>query len=260
MYLQDDADLTYLHQLVDDKVLPSTIPQRFFLDWDASPFLYTIAGTNSGSCLLFDIRVRNESFKELFTVGKNHPYLSVTESLHSYQKSVVNLYQHVFLTDYSVIVVDSRMANRPVQCGWSLLVVKSSNCFFCFKAIHSRHELLRAPQCFTQTKWNNQHCIFVNDEYNTNVVQYSSDMHRRSIQVCPCWELCPISNSRIYLTNNDTHQDKEVLLAKSIYFDVPIRDMAIPGTSTNRESFLLYQVDSHFLICRLFTKVVLFSG
>lgn len=135
---------------------------------------------------------------------------------------------------------------------------QSSDCVFFVKAIHSRHELLRAPQCFTQTKWNNQHCIFVNDEYNTNVVQYSSDIHRRLTQVCPCWELCPISNSRMYLTNNGTHQDKEVLLAKSIYFDVPIRDMAIPGASTDRESILLYQVDLCFLVCLLFTRIVLF--
>lgn len=80
----------------------------------------------------------------------------------------------------------------------------------------------------------------INDEFNTNVLQYGVDSHRRLIQIQPVWEVCPMSNSRIYLTNHETHQDKEILLAKSIYFDVPIRDMAIVP---NQNSFLLFQVE-----------------
>jgi len=101
--------------------------------------------------------------------------------------------------------------------------------------IHSHHELLRPPTSFTQIKSNNQHFIFINDEFNTNILEYSTDIHRRLIQINPSWELCPISNSRMYLTNNN----KELLFAKSIYFDVPIRDMAIVS---NSKSFLLFQV------------------
>ncbi len=109
------------------------------------------------------------------------------------------------------------------------------------KAIHSHHELLRPPTSFTQTQWNNQHCILINDEFNTNIIEYSTDTHRRLIQTSPSWELCPISNSRMYLINNSNPKDKELLLAKSIYFDVPVRDMAV---MSNPKSFLLFQVKS----------------
>ena len=82
--------------------------------------------------------------------------------------------------------------------------------------------------------------MLINDEFNTNVLQYGVDSHRRIVQIQPVWEVCPMSNSRIYLTNHETHQDKEILLARSIYFDVPIRDMAIVP---NQNSFLLFQVE-----------------
>jgi hypothetical protein len=97
-------------------------------------------------------------------------------------------------------------------------------------------------------KWNNQHLIFINDQFNTNVLEYTTDIHRRLIQTSPSWELCPISNSRMYLTNSNTHEDKELLLAKSIYFDVSIRDMAAMANPTNSKSFLLFQVNSNFHI------------
>ena len=116
------------------------------------------------------------------------------------------------------------------------------------KAIHSRHELLRPPTSFTQINWNSQHIIFINDEFNTNVLEYSTDIHRRLIQTNPSWELCPISNSRMYLINNNTHENKGLLFAKSIYFDVPIRDMAIVSNPNNSKSFLLFQVISIALI------------
>ncbi|CAF3306218.1 unnamed protein product, partial [Rotaria sp. Silwood2] len=108
-------------------------------------------------------------------------------------------------------------------------------------AIHSRHELLRPPTSFTQIKSNNQHFIFINDEYNTNVLEYNTDVHRRLIQMSPSWELCPISNSRMYLLNNNTHTNKQLLFAKSIYFDVPIRDMVTVPNPMNLKSFLLFQ-------------------
>ncbi|UJR31718.1 hypothetical protein I4U23_019198 [Adineta vaga] len=223
-YLFDDDTFTYLHQLTDEKLLSSDIPRRIYLDWDASPFLYTIADNHQGSCLLYDIRLRNESFKELFKIGSNHPYLDKTEIIRGYEKSCMNPYQHVFITDYSLIIIDSRMPNRS--------------------AIHSHHELLRPPTSFTQMSWNNQHLIFINDEFNTNVLEYSSDEHHRLIQTNPSWELCPISNSRVYLTNNDSYNRKELLLAQSIYFDVPIRDMAIVSNPVNSKSFLLFQLNS----------------
>jgi hypothetical protein len=104
--------------------------------------------------------------------------------------------------------------------------------------------LLRPPTSFTQINSNNQHYIFINDEFNTNILEYSTDIHRRLIQISPSWELCPISNSRMYLINNNTHKDKELLLAKSIYFDVPIRDIAAMSNPINSKSFLLFQVKS----------------
>jgi len=100
--------------------------------------------------------------------------------------------------------------------------------------------------------------IFINDEFNTNILEYSTDIHRRLIQITPSWELCPISNSRKYLINNNTHKDKELLLAKSIYFDVPIRDMAIVS---NSKTFLLFQVKSlfkHFVYFLIF-ELIIFS-
>ncbi len=112
------------------------------------------------------------------------------------------------------------------------------------KAIHSHHELLRPPTSFTQTKWNNEYLIFINDEFNTNVLEYSNDIHRRLIQTSPSWEFCPISNTRKYLINNNTYKNKELLLAQSIYFDVPVRDMAIMSNPLNSKSFLLFQVKS----------------
>jgi hypothetical protein len=84
--------------------------------------------------------------------------------------------------------------------------------------------------------------ILINDEFNTNILEYSTDKHRRLIQNYPSWEICPLSNSRMYLTNNNIHNDKDILLAKSIYFDVPIRDMATVSNSINSKSFLLFQV------------------
>ncbi|CAF4010483.1 unnamed protein product, partial [Rotaria sp. Silwood1] len=108
-------------------------------------------------------------------------------------------------------------------------------------AIHSYHELLRPPTSFTQIKSNNQHIIFINDEYNTNVLEYNTDIHRRLIQINPCWELCPISNSRMYLINNNKYKNKELLFAKSMYFDIPIRDMVAVSNSINSKSFLLFQ-------------------
>ena len=111
----DDDTLTFLHQLPDEKPLEFDVSRQIFLDWDASPFLYTIADNYRGSCCLFDIRVRNESFKELFIIGENHSYLAKTEIIRGYQKSIANSYQHIFVTDYAVIIVDSRMVNRPVR-------------------------------------------------------------------------------------------------------------------------------------------------
>lgn len=111
----DDDTLTFLHQLPDEKPIEFDVSRQIFLDWDASPFLYTIADNYRSSCCLFDIRVRNESFKELFIIGENHSYLAKTERIRGYQKSIANSYQHVFITDYAVIIVDSRMVNRPVR-------------------------------------------------------------------------------------------------------------------------------------------------
>jgi hypothetical protein len=114
-YLLDDNTFTYLHQQIDEKILSSNIPRHIYLDWDASPFLYTIADSHNGSCLLFDIRLHNESFKELFIIGNNHPYLSKTEIIRDYKTSLINSYQHIFITDYSLIIIDSRMPNRAVR-------------------------------------------------------------------------------------------------------------------------------------------------
>ena len=94
---------------------------------------------------------------------------------------------------------------------------------------------------FTQTKLDNQHYLFINDEYNTNILEYSTDQHRRLIQTRPSWETCPISNSRMYLLNKSKQNDRELLLAKSIYFDVPIRDIAI---QSNDAKFLYFQVET----------------
>ncbi len=112
----------------------------------------------------------------------------------------------------------------------------------------------------TQIHSNNQHSIFINDEFNTNVLEYTADQHRRLIQKSPSWEVCPISNSRMYLTNKNTHQAKEVLLAKSIYFDVPIRDMATVLNPINSKSFLLFQVKFERLRIRLTISSVLRSS
>jgi hypothetical protein len=121
VYLLDDDTFTYLHQQTDSKIHSLDIPRQIYLDWDASPFLYTIADNHNGSCLLFDIRLRNESFKELFIIGSNHPYLSKTEIIRGYQTSLINPYQHVFITDYSVIIIDSRMPNRSVRNRYKLI-------------------------------------------------------------------------------------------------------------------------------------------
>ena len=94
-------------------------------------------------------------------------------------------------------------------------------------------------------KWNDHYLIFINDEFNTNVLEYNTDIHRRLIQASPSWELCPISNSRMYLTNNNNHKDKELLFAKSVYFDVPIRDMAAVSNPINPKTLLLFQVISN---------------
>lgn len=123
--------------------------------------------------------------------------------------------------------------------------------------MHSRHELLRPPSSFTQIQSIDQHLIFINDEFNTNILQYSTDEHRRLIQTCPPWETCPISNTRMYLTNHNSYKDEEFLLAKSIYFDVPIRDTATIVNPNNLKSVLLFQVQFpcqlnvmiHLLIC-----------
>ncbi|CAF3687704.1 unnamed protein product [Rotaria sp. Silwood1] len=224
IYLLDDGIFTYLHQQIDEKIHSLDISREIYLDWDASPFLYTIADSHNGSCHLFDIRLHNESFKELFTISNNHSYLNKTEIIRGYETSVINSYQHIFITDYSLIIIDSRMPNRS--------------------AIHSYHELLRPPTSFTQIKSNNQHIIFINDEYNTNVLEYNTDIHRRLIQINPCWELCPISNSRMYLINNNKYKNKELLFAKSMYFDIPIRDMVAVSNSINSKSFLLFQLNS----------------
>lgn len=109
--------------------------------------------------------------------------------------------------------------------------------------IYTRHELLRPPKSFTQTKWKDQHCIFVNDEHNTNVIQYDSDEHRRLLQICPTWELCPISNTRTYLMYGSSYDQKHKLLARSIYFDVPIRDMAVISSNAASERLLLFHVN-----------------
>ncbi len=114
-YLLDDETLTYLHQQTEEKILATDIPRQTYLAWDASPFLYTLADSHTGSCLLFDIRLRNETFKELFLIGNNHPYLAKTEIIRGYERSVMNPYQHVFVTDYSVLIIDSRMPNRAVR-------------------------------------------------------------------------------------------------------------------------------------------------
>jgi hypothetical protein len=114
-YLLDDETFTYLHQQTDEKIISSDTPRQVYLDWDASPFLYTITDSHCGSCLLFDIRLRNESFKELFLIGNNHPYLAKTEIIRGYKASLVNSYQHVFITDYSLVIIDSRMPNRAVR-------------------------------------------------------------------------------------------------------------------------------------------------
>ncbi len=129
-YLLDDDTLTYLHQQTNEKILSSDIPRQIYLNWDASPFLYTIADSHNSSCLLYDIRLRNESFKELFLIGTNHPYLAKTEIIRGYQTSLINSYQHVFITDYSLIIIDSRMPNRPVKNRYKLM--KISFCVFVF--------------------------------------------------------------------------------------------------------------------------------
>lgn len=114
-YLLDDETFTYLHQQAADKIHSSDIHRQVYVDWDASPFLYTIADNHHGSCLLYDTRLRNESLKELFVIGDAHPYLAKTEIIRGYQKSLVNSYQHIFLTDYSLTIIDSRMPNRSVS-------------------------------------------------------------------------------------------------------------------------------------------------
>jgi DNA-binding sugar fermentation-stimulating protein len=115
IHLLDDGQINHLHQLSNDVVVNDDESRQIFLDWDASPFLYTIADTHRHSCLLFDLRIRNESFRELLIIGQNHPYLGRLETLRGYQASVFNLYQHVFVTDYSLIIIDSRMPNRAVS-------------------------------------------------------------------------------------------------------------------------------------------------
>lgn len=115
-YLLDDDTFTYFHQQTDEKIPSSdNLPRQIYLDWDASPFLYTIADSHHGSCLLFDIRLRNETFKELFLIGTNHPYLAKTELIRGYKASLINPYQHIFITDYSLVIIDSRMPNRAVR-------------------------------------------------------------------------------------------------------------------------------------------------
>ncbi|CAF1164897.1 unnamed protein product [Adineta ricciae] len=236
-YLFNDDTFTYLHQLTDEKLASSHIPRQIFLDWDASPFLYTIADNHQSSCILYDIRVRNESYKELFKMGTNHPYLGETEVIRGYKTSLVNPYQHVFTTDYSLVIIDSRMPNRS--------------------AIHSHHELLRPPTSFTQTQWNNQHLIMINDQFNTNILEYGTDEHRRLTQTSPSWEVCPISNTRIYSTSNASHTKKELLLAQSIYFDVPTRDLTVVPNTINPKSFLLFQLNSAGNIyVQLFDEIV----
>ncbi|CAF5125024.1 unnamed protein product, partial [Rotaria sp. Silwood1] len=112
IYLLDDGIFTYLHQQIDEKIHSLDISRQIYIDWDASPFLYTIADSHNGSCHLFDIRLHNESFKELFTISNNHSYLNKTEIIRGYETSVINSYQHIFITDYSLIIIDSRMPNR----------------------------------------------------------------------------------------------------------------------------------------------------
>ena len=41
---------------------------------------------------------------------------------------------------------------------------------------------------------------------------------------------------------NTAAQEKDLLFAKSIYFDVPIRDMAVISTLNQSDTILLYQV------------------
>lgn len=115
-YLVDDETLTYLHQQTDEQMISADLtPRKIYLDWDASPFLYTLADSHKGSCLLFDIRLPNETFKELFLIGTNHPYLVKSELIRGYQTSAINPYQHIIITDYSLTIIDSRMPNRSVS-------------------------------------------------------------------------------------------------------------------------------------------------
>ncbi len=38
-----------------------------------------------------------------------------TEIIRGYKTSLINSYQHIFITDYSLIIIDSRMPNRAVR-------------------------------------------------------------------------------------------------------------------------------------------------
>lgn len=114
IFLLDDDRLTYLHQWTDENLNEDKQERQITLQWDASPFLYTIADNHRNTCLLFDLRLRNEPQKELFVNKGNHAHLSQQETLRGYQSSVINPYQHIFLTDFSLMTIDSRMANRAV--------------------------------------------------------------------------------------------------------------------------------------------------
>ena len=94
--------------------------------------------------------------------------MSKTEIIRGYKTSLINSYQHIFITDYSLTIIDSRMPNRSVRNRYKL--IKYFILYFFLKAIHSHHELLRPPTSFTQIKSNNQHFIFINDEFNTNIL------------------------------------------------------------------------------------------
>jgi len=115
VYLFDDDIFLPLHQLTDEKLSTSDRSRQIYLDWDASPFLYTLTDDQNGCCFLYDIRLPNETFKELFVLTTNHPYLAKTETIRAYQRSLINSYQHIFITDYSVTMIDSRMPNRSVR-------------------------------------------------------------------------------------------------------------------------------------------------
>ncbi|CAF1381638.1 unnamed protein product, partial [Didymodactylos carnosus] len=213
----------YYHQQQKD-IYNQIESQLLFIGWDSSPFLFTSTNSHYG-CKLYDTRIHNECIKNLFQLNK--PYLHKLETIRLYQSSITNEYQHIFITDYTVILIDSRMADRTM--------------------IYTKHELLRPPKSFTQVKLDGLislpycHKLLINDEHNTNIIEYGLDNYNRIIQLNSPWEPCSLSNSRYYISNDDVAQQ---LMVRSIYFDLPTNDIATINKRSSKTEYLLFQLNS----------------